>query len=217
MNRPPAPGCRSTDAPPPGPPLPGDDDWRLVLRDRLLERRVVVVSGTLDGPAAGQAAMELMTLDGSGDGPVTLRIDAADGDLDAAMSLMDVVDLAGVPVRVTCTGLVGGPAVGVVAVGHRRAALPHAGFRLSPATGRASGRATDLERWARERHERWQRYCERVAAALGRDAGQTAELLSSGRTLDVGAALDLGLVDEVVGRTAAVHRLPGPPMGFRPR
>lgn len=192
------------------------DDWRLAVRARLLERRVVVVAGRLDGAAAGEAAMALAALDGSGDGPVDLRLDCPDGDLEAALSLMDVVELTGVTVRVTCVGSAGGPAVGVVAVGHRRAAMPHSRFHLDAPRAARAGTATDLARWADEQAARWDLYRRRVAAACGGAPGPVLEALDAGRYLDAEQALALGLVDEVLRPDAAVHRLPGRPVGFHP-
>ena len=40
-----------------------------------------------------------MTLDASGDGAVDLQIDSSGGSTGAALALMDIVDLLGVPVR----------------------------------------------------------------------------------------------------------------------
>ena len=86
------------------------------LTRRLLDQRVVLLHGPLDDPSATRVAAELMTLDAQGDDPVTLRIDCGDAPLPPALTLMDVIDLMGVPVRALCLGQVGGGAVGIVAV-----------------------------------------------------------------------------------------------------
>ena len=46
---------------------------------------------------AGQVALELMSLDASGDEHVTLFVDSGAGTLDAAFTVIDVIDLLGVP------------------------------------------------------------------------------------------------------------------------
>ncbi len=108
----------------------GSDDLHRSVLDHLFEQRIVVVNGRLDHATAGQAAMELMTLDADGDEPIRLHLGCPDGDLEAALSLMDVVELAGVPVEVLCVGTVGGAAVGVLAVASRRLGTRTTAIRL---------------------------------------------------------------------------------------
>ncbi len=66
-----------------------------------------------------RVSAELMTLDAEGDEPVTLRVDCGEAALAPALTLMDVIELMGVPVRALCLGQVG--------VGRRRR-----GGRLRP-------------------------------------------------------------------------------------
>ncbi|HEX3946865.1 MAG TPA: ATP-dependent Clp protease proteolytic subunit [Acidimicrobiales bacterium] len=191
-------------------------DWQESLRARMFDRRVILVSGALDQQVAGQAAMELMTLDASGDEPIHLQIDSPDGSLEATLSLMDVVQLAGVPVRGTGIGLVGGPAVGLLAVCAHRMATPHGRFRLAEPKDTFTGSAGQLARWAEDRGARWRLFCERLAAAVGRSADQVAGDLAAGRFLSAEEAAGYGLVDEICRPEAEIYRLPGRPIGFQP-
>jgi len=95
-------------------------DWSQVLAQRLFEQRVVVLHGPLDDATATRVSAELMTLDAEGDTAVSLRIDSGDGSLALALTLMDVIELLGVPVHALCMGQVGGPAIGVLSVCSRR-------------------------------------------------------------------------------------------------
>ena len=192
-------------------------DWAEAMRARMFERRVVVVSGALDDETAGHAAMELMTLDAAGDGPIHLQIDSLGGSLDAALSLMDVVELTGVAVRGMCVGLVGGPAVGLLAVCHHRMITPHGRIRLVEADDAFAGSAGDLVRWAEDRQARWAVFCRRLATAAGRPVAKVVDDLRSSRFLDADDAVRYGLVDEVCRPEATIHRLPSWPIGFRPR
>ena len=67
-------------------------DW---VKSRLFDQRTVLVSGELTTDLATAAAAELMTLDGEGDELVTLHLDCSGGSLEAAFTLIDVVDLPG--------------------------------------------------------------------------------------------------------------------------
>lgn len=190
------------------------EDWADLLRSRMLERRVVLVSGQLDQSTAARLSMELMTLDASGDEAIHLQLGSPGGSLEAALSLMDVVELVGVPVRATCTGLVGGPAVGLLAVCSHRMASPHCRIHLAEPAGTFAGSARELERWAQGRQDRWQLFCRRLAAAVGRPEARVTEDLATGRYLGADEALGYGLIDEVCRPDT---QLPRRPVGFQPR
>lgn len=96
----------TTSDPPGGP--PDNARWRSV-RDRLFDQRVVFLWGRLDDTTASQLAAELMTLDATGDDPVQLQIDSPGGSLQAALCLVDVIDLLGVELTATCVGQAVGP------------------------------------------------------------------------------------------------------------
>src|SRR5439155_6548431 len=115
------------------------------LRASLFAQRIVAVSGVLDAETAGDVAASLMTLDALGDDHVTLRLDCSDASLEGTFTVIDTIDLLGVPVHVICVGMAAGPAVGVVAVGARRFITPHGRIHLCEPTVHMAGRAADLQ------------------------------------------------------------------------
>jgi ATP-dependent protease ClpP protease subunit len=121
-------------------------------------------------PRASRVSAELMTLDAEGDTAISLRIDCGDGSLALALTLMDVIELLGVPVHALCMGQVGGPAVGVLSVCSHRSAMPSTRFSLREPTTEMQARARDVEQWAQLRADEWSRFTERLAAAAGRTA-----------------------------------------------
>jgi len=219
----------STPFPPPpfGPPsqpqplpLPGRADdleaWPEWVRARLFERRVVFLTGVLDDHVAGRAAAELMTLDGTGDEPVNLQLDCAEGTLEAAFVLMDVIDALGVPVHATCVGRAEGPALGVLAVSPRRIAAPHARFRLTEPRSSFEGTASQITTWLQHHQRQLDRFYARLSAATGRAMEHIEADCEAGRYLDADEARRAGLVDEIADRGAEVYRWPPRGFGFRP-
>jgi ATP-dependent Clp protease protease subunit len=194
-----------------------DGDWTQMLAQRLFEQRVVLLQGPLDDLTATRVSAELMTLDAEGDGPVSLRIDSADGSLALALTLMDVIELLGVPVRALCLGQVGGPAVGVLSVCSYRAAMPSTRFSWREPSTRTEARAREVAQWAQLRADEHRRFAERVAAAVGKPADAVADALTTGLFMSAPEALDFGLIDEICRPQAEIHQIPGPPIGFRPR
>jgi ATP-dependent Clp protease, protease subunit len=194
-----------------------DGDWSNVLAKRLFEQRVVLLSGPLDDANATRVSAELMTLDAEGDDAVSLRIDSGEGSLALALTLMDVIELMGVPVRALCLGQVGGPALGVLAVCRHRAAMPSTRFSWREPSTQLAPRAREVERWAQLRTEERHRFAERVAAAVSKPAAAVAELLTTGAFMSAPEAQVFGLLDEICRPKGEIRTMPGPPIGFRPR
>ncbi len=189
------------------------------LRRRLLDQRVVLLHGPLDDVAVTRVSAELMTLDADGDGPVTLRVDCGEAGLAPALTLMDVIELLGVPVRALCLGQVAAGAVGVVAVCAQRSAMPSTRFSLCEPTTRHEAHVRNVAQWAELQARERRRFCERVGAAVGQSVDAVEEDLQRGRFLSAAEAVAYGIVDEVCRPDAAVRNLPGsgpPPVGFRP-
>jgi ATP-dependent Clp protease protease subunit len=194
-----------------------EGDWSDMLARRLYEQRVVLLRGPLDDMTATRVAAELMTLDAEGDEAISLRIDCGDGTLALALTLMDVIELSGVPVRALCMGQVGGPALGPLAVCQHRAAMPSTRFSLREPTTQLEASAREVSQWVELRADERRRFCGRLATAVGRPEADVAEDLAAGRFMGVDEALAYGLIDEVCRPDAAIHQLPSPPIGFRPR
>src|SRR5262245_62015009 len=106
-------------------------NWYDSLRARMFDLRTISITGRLDDEGASRVEVELMTLDANGDDEIQVLIDSGEGTLDAALTLIDVVDLLGVPVHATCLGRAEGPALAVLAVASKRSATPHCRLRAS--------------------------------------------------------------------------------------
>ena len=187
---------------------------------RLLAQRVVLLHGPLDDFSVTRVAAELMTLDAEGDDPVTLRVDCGEAALAPALTLMDVVELMGVPVRALCLGQVG---CGRRGRGGRVRAIvppcPSTRFSLSEPATSLQAHVRNVAQWAELRAGERQRFCARVAAATGQAPATVESDVERGRFLGAEEALEYGILDEVSRPDAPVRRLPGsgpPPMGFRP-
>ncbi len=192
-------------------------DWTQTLAQRLFEQRVVLLHGPLDDMSVARTSAELMTLDADGDEPVSLRVDCGDGSLGVALTLMDVIELMGVPVRALCLGQVGAAAAGVVAVCTHRASMPSTRFALREPTTQMEVHVRNAAQWAEMRTDERDRYCPRVAAAVKKPRDMVEQDLTRGLLMGAAEAVTYGLIDEVCRPEADIRRLPGPPIGFRPQ
>lgn len=198
-----------TEPPPPSAPAPApilptweepDPHWtdRPIL-DRLLDQRVILVTGHLDAPMAERLAAQLLLLDRTDETrPIELHLSCRSSELEASVALAAAVDLARAPVHAVVTGPLSGPALAVWCAASERTAHRHATFVLTLPHVSAQGPATSATTEA-EGHERAvARLVERLASATGRSEQSVAEDLRSGRVLSAEEARSYGLVDRVV-------------------
>jgi ATP-dependent Clp protease protease subunit len=170
------------------------------LADRLLDQRIVLVSGSLDAATATDASARLMLLDGRGDDPIEFVLSCPDGDLVAATALADTVELVAVEVRALCLGSIGGPAVLPFALATRRLAQPHATLRLANPSHEVQGRASEIAGEAAAHTELVAELHRRLADATGQGFDQVVTDCDRGRVLTARQAKAYGLVDEIVQR-----------------
>lgn len=185
------------------PPVPTvgmpESDLRSRLRERLLERRTVVLEGPLDAETATLAAAQVMTLDTDDGGePITLLVNSPGGPPDAVTGLLDTIDLLEVPLDTTCLGQAIGTAALVVAAGTgRRRAGASAMFRLRfpdrEMTGSADRLTEELEqaRWLNDI------LLDRLASATGQERRLLQRDIERGRSLTATEAVNYGLIDEL--------------------
>jgi ATP-dependent Clp protease protease subunit len=195
----------------------GFSDPQAWMQRQLFDRRMVLLSGALDNGVANRVGVSLMTLDATGDSAVQLQIDSSDGTVDAALALMDIVDLLGVPVHATCVGQAAGPAVGVLAVCDQRTVSPHARLRLLEPTVEVQGSARQLQQLAAGHLDRMAMFWTRLSEATGTSVERLRHDASEGRFLSAEEAVVYGLADEVATPDARIHRLSERSIGFGPR
>src|SRR5437667_311865 len=188
------------------------------MQARMFDQRVVLLTGALGDETAGRIAAELMTLDATGDESVRMLVNSPGGRLQSAFTLIDVIDLLGVPVHATCLGRAEGAALGVLAVAARRVAVRHARFRWFDPPSAFAGRADDVASWAAQHESDLARFSERLADAIRRPAAWIVDAMREGRFFDTSEALRIGLVDEVAGAVNhSIARIDRRPIGFRSR
>jgi ATP-dependent Clp protease, protease subunit len=138
-----------------------------------------------------------MLLDADGQDPVELHLSCPDAELDAAVTLAEVLDLMHVPVRALAKAAVGGPAVAVYAAADRRLAHPRCVFRLGLPRTSFEGTGDQLATAAQRYELTVQGLAERLAEATGRPLPRVQGDLRTGRILTAAQALEYGLVHEL--------------------
>ena len=199
--RPPGwPGPRPPGIPGPDPPgasapaWPEPGGWPGRVYERLLEHRIVLAHGRLDGEAATRLCAQLLTLDAEGDDPIRLELHGLDAELPAALTVIGVLDVAGVPVHAFAGGQVSGPALGVLAACSHRRGYPNALLTLAEPRLQFDGSATELAARQQQLDTMADALYIRLAEATGRDSGQIRDDARQRRTLTAGQAVSYGLL-----------------------
>jgi ATP-dependent Clp protease protease subunit len=177
------------------------------LQERLFERRIVLCRGVLDEALAGRVAAALMTLDALGDGAVEIQLDSEGPSLEAAWTLVDVIDLLGVPVKLVCSGRVEGATIGLLTTEGHRVAMAHARFRLTDPELEISGRASEIGALLDHHKARLEQLHQRVATSTGRGLHEVTADFRAGRSLDASEALRYRLIDEITGGYGPVRSI----------
>jgi ATP-dependent Clp protease protease subunit len=170
-------------------------EWPGRLYERLLNQRIVMASGCLDGEAATRLCAQLLTLDAEGEGPIRLELHNLDADLPAALTVMGVLDTLRVPVTAYAGGRTSGPGLGVLAsAGHRRA-YPNAFFAMSEPKVSFDGPVTAVAIHEEQVRAMLAELYARLAEVTGHEVDEIRDDARRGRLLTAGQAIDYGLIE----------------------
>jgi ATP-dependent Clp protease, protease subunit len=169
-------------------------EWPGRLYERLFERRIVMAHGQLDGESATLLCAQLLTLDAQGDEPIRLELHGLDSDLPAALTVMGVLDVVGVPVRANAGGRISGPALGVLASCRHRRAYANAMFTLSEPRVQLDGSAAELTEHEEQLRSMLDALYFRLADVTGREVDEIRDDARRGRHLSAQKAISYGLV-----------------------
>jgi ATP-dependent Clp protease protease subunit len=166
----------------------------------LLARRVVTVTGEIDGAEASEVATALLTLDATGDSRVELRLQSCRGSLGAALSLIDVIEVLGVPVHASALGSLEGGPVGVFAAATHRRIAKHCLVHLRAPDVEVAGTASHLERAVAAAVSEQRRFLHAVARFVGRPVPEVEAEWALRSTIEADDAVSLGYADEILAR-----------------
>jgi ATP-dependent Clp protease protease subunit len=183
------------------------------LYSRLLQQRVVFLTGQIDDTVANLIVAQLLHLES--DEPerdIQLYVNSPGGEMTALFAIYDTMQYVKADIATTCVGQAASSAAVLLAAGAagKRYTLPHARVLIHQPWGGAQGQSVDIEIAARE--VMTQRRM--MAEALARHSGQPVERIERDIDRDYilrGAeAVDYGLVDQVIDQRALVPGVVSP-------
>lgn len=201
----------------PGPPAPfpnpaiqparvwyDQGEWPGRLYERLLNQRIVMAHGALDGEVATRLCAQLLTLDAEGDGLIRLELQSLEAELAAALTVIGVLDTLRAPVTAYASGRTCGAGLGVLAAAHHRLAYPNALFVMSEPEVSFEGPVTTVTAQEEQVRAMLAELYARIARVTGHEVADIRDDARRGRLLTVEQAIGYGLVEG-----PAVSRRPG--------
>ncbi|WP_164017112.1 ClpP family protease [Pyxidicoccus trucidator] len=172
------------------------------LEERLLRDRIILLGTPINDEVANQVVAMLLFLQSEDPrAGITLYLNTPGGSVTAALAIHDTIGYLQLPVTTVCMRTCSGIAALLLACGTRgrRFSLPEGKMSLVPFSAGASGEEGTSPTIRRQEIQRLQlRLTELLAEHTGQPPQQVSRDLESGRDFDARAAVEYGLIDEVV-------------------
>ena len=173
------------------------------IYSRLLRERIVFLGSAIDDQVANLVIAQLLFLEAEDpDRPIHLYINSPGGDMVCMFGIHDTMQFLRAPVATTCVGQAASAAAVLLAAGARgqRTALPNARVLIHQPHGGAQGQSVDLEIQVRETVEMRERMVTILADSTGQASERIIADIDRDHILRGDAAVQYGLVDEIVTR-----------------
>lgn len=177
----------------------------LDVYSHLLTERIIYLGTAIDAGVANTLIAQLLHLEADApDREINLYINCEGGDLPAMLAVYDTMQYVRAPVATTCVGQAIAAGAVLLAAGTpgRRAVLPHTRVVLHQPAARGQGTIPDLILQADEVVRIRAEIEELLSAHTGQSVQRLREDTDRDRVFTAQAALQYGLVDEVLSRRA---------------
>lgn len=170
------------------------------IYSRLLEDRIVFLSGEINDQMANTIVAQLIYLEGKNpDKDIFMYINSPGGSVTAGLAIYDTMQYIKCDVSTICIGMAASMAAVILSSGTKgkRICLPHSEVMIHQPLGGTQGQATDIEIHARH----MQRTRETLNKILADNTGKTIDIIKQDTErdnfLDAKQAVKYGLVDKI--------------------
>ena len=170
------------------------------MMPKLLEKRIVLVTGEVDQELAEKTMAQLLYLDAESDKPITVIVSSPGGHVDSGYAIHDMMRYIASPVQTIGAGWVASIAVPILFGGDKgkRFSLPNTRYLLHQPSGGAGGQAADIRIEALQIIKIRERINELIAAETGQPLDKVAKDSDRNYWLTAEEALAYGLVQKII-------------------
>ncbi len=171
------------------------------IYSRLLEDRIVFLSGPINDPVANTVVAQILYLDSKDqEKDIKLYINSPGGMVSSGLAIYDTIQYVKAPVMTICVGTAASMGAVLLAAGakDKRIVLPNSVVLLHQIMGGAEGQAVDVEIQARHILKVKEQINQVLSRHTGKPIDQIAKDTDRDFYLDAKAAVDYGVADKVL-------------------
>ncbi|MBR1987865.1 MAG: ATP-dependent Clp endopeptidase proteolytic subunit ClpP [Clostridia bacterium] len=170
------------------------------IYSRLLEDRIVFVTGEINDAMANTIVAQLIYLEGKNpDKDIFMYINSPGGSVSAGMAIYDTMQYIKCDVSTICIGMAASMGAVLLSSGAKgkRICLPHSEVMIHQPLGGTQGQASDIEIHAKHIQKTRETLNKILAENTGKDVATIAKDTDRDNFLDAKSALKYGLVDKI--------------------
>ena len=170
------------------------------IYSRLLEDRIIFISGEINDATANLAIAQLIYLEGKDpDKDIMMYINSPGGSVVAGMAIYDTMNYVKCDVRTICVGMAASMAAVLLASGAKgkRFALPNSEIMIHQPLGGAQGQASDIAIHAQHILKTKKKLNSILAEKSGQDIQTIEKDTDRDNFMSAKEALNYGLIDKI--------------------
>ena len=170
------------------------------IYSRLLEDRIIFLSGEINDQVANSVVAQLIYLEGKNpDKDIFLYINSPGGSVSAGLAIYDTMNYIKCDVSTTCVGLAASMGAFLLSSGAKgkRFALPNAEIMIHQPLGGAQGQASDIEIQAKQIQKIKAKINKIISENTGKVIEQVEKDTDRDHYMSADEALEYGLIDKV--------------------
>ena len=171
------------------------------LYSRLLQDRIIFVSGEINSAMANTIVAELLFLESQDPKKdIYMYINSPGGSVSAGMAIYDTMQYVKCDVSTICIGMAASMGAFLLNAGTKgkRKALPNSEIMIHQPLGGAQGQATDIEIQARQILKIKDKLSQIMAEKTGRDIEELRKDMERDFYMSAEEAKEYGIIDEVI-------------------
>lgn len=170
------------------------------IYSRLLEDRIIFLTGEIDDASANIVVAQLIYLEGKNpDKDICLYINSPGGSVSAGLAIYDTIKYIKCDVVTICIGLAASMGAFLLSSGTKgkRYALPNSEIMIHQPLGGAKGQASDIEIQARHIQSIKEKINQILSEATGQDLKKVQKDTDRDYYMTAEQAKEYGLIDEI--------------------
>ena len=181
----------------------GNGERSYDIYSRLLEDRIVFISGEIDDASANTVVAQLIYLEAKNpEKDICIYINSPGGSVTAGMAIYDTMKYVKCDVSTICVGLAASMGAFLLAAGTKgkRFCLPNSEVMIHQPLGGAQGQASDIEITAKHIMKTKKKMIEMLSKNTGQPIDRVEKDVDRDYYMTAKEAVEYGLVDKVIIR-----------------